>query len=64
MSGFLKRPDEEFDFTLARELKWHGGVAALRAEMSNKEWCEWMTYYKLEGQRKELEAKRAQARRR
>lgn len=50
--GFLTGQTNEFEFFLAAELGMT--VGRLRAEMTNEEFVQWQSYYKVRGQREEL----------
>jgi len=54
---FEDRPDVEFDFFLARELRMT--VDHLRRSVSGEEYLGWSTFYKRKAQREELARLRA-----
>ena len=58
--GFLTDPTIEFEFYLAQKLGMT--VARLRAEMSNAEFVQWASYYRIKAQREELETLKAKSR--
>lgn len=54
---FEERPDVEFDYFLARELRMT--VEQMRRSVSGEEYLGWSTFYKRKNQREELERLKA-----